>query len=60
MVVYEFYWRDHEGKDNLIGILPERRKDSERITQESIINWARKVVGDETAVKEISFFRVEL
>lgn len=60
MVVYEFYWRDHEGKHNLLGILPERRKDSERITQDSIINWARKVVGDDTESKEITFFRLEI
>jgi len=23
----EFYWRDSQGKDHLIGTLPERRKD---------------------------------
>jgi hypothetical protein len=60
MVAYEFYLRRHKGKDNLIGILPERRKNSERITQESIINWARKVIGDDTEVKDISFFQVEI
>jgi len=60
MVAYEFYWCDHKGKDNLIGILPERRKNPERITQESIINWARKVIGDDTEVKDISFFQVEI
>ena len=60
MVAYEFYWFDHKGKDNLIGILPERRKKLERITPESIINWVRKVIGDNTEVKDISFFQVEI
>jgi len=60
MVAYEFYWRDHKGKDDLIGILPERRKNSERITQESIINWARKVIGDNAEVKDISFIQIEI
>ncbi len=59
MVAYEFYWRDD--KDNLIGILlPERRKTSGRITQESITNLARKVIGDDTEAKDISFFQVEM
>jgi hypothetical protein len=60
MTAYEFYWRDKKGTDHLIGILPERRKDPERITQESILNWGRKVVGDHTAVKDISFIQVEI
>ncbi len=60
MTAYEFYWRDKKGRDHLIGILPERRKDPERITQESILNWGRKVVGDHTGVKDISFIQVEI
>jgi hypothetical protein len=60
MVAYEFYWRGHKGKDNLIGILPERRKNLERITQESIINWGRKVIVDDTEVKNIFFTQVEI
>jgi hypothetical protein len=39
MMAYEFYWRDETGKEYLIGILPERRKDPERITKESALNW---------------------
>ena len=38
MVAYEFYLSDETGKKHLIGILQERRKNSERITRESIIN----------------------
>jgi len=46
MEAYEFYWRDIYGKDHLIGILPERRKDPKRITNKSIMNWGRKIVGN--------------
>ncbi len=61
MVAYGFYWREHKGKDNLIGILlPERRKTSQRITQESIINLARKVIGDDTELKDIFISQVEI
>lgn len=59
MIAYEFYWRDNEGKDNLIGILPERRKNPERITQESVMNWVRKVIGEDIKV-ELSFYQVEI
>jgi hypothetical protein len=60
MVAYEFYWRDHKGKDNLIGILPERRKNPERITQESVLNWGWKVIGDHSDVNDIYFVQVEM
>ncbi len=41
MRAYEFYLRE-KGKEHLIGILPERRKNKDRITQEAILNWGRK------------------
>jgi len=59
MVAYEFYSRDHKGRDNLIGILPERRKNPERITKESVLNWGWKVIGDHSDVNDIYFVRVE-
>ena len=46
MVSYEFYWRDEIGEIHLIGILPERRKDQNRITNESVMNWVKKVIGN--------------
>ena len=59
MVAYEFYWRDETGKERLIGILPERRKNPERITKESALNWAWKVIGGRTDVSDIYLVRVE-
>ncbi len=52
MLSYEFYWRDEFGETHLIGILPERRKDPHRINNESVMNWVKKVVGDN--IKEVN------
>jgi len=60
MVVYEFYSRYEKG-DELIGILPERRKDPIRITPESIMNWGR-ILGDIAGIdpNSIYFIQVEV
>jgi hypothetical protein len=60
MVAYEFYWRDRAGNEHLLGILPERRKKQERITEESIINWARRIVTDSSSVGEIFFTQIQI
>jgi hypothetical protein len=59
MVAYEFYWRDQEGEIHFIGILPERRRNSGRITRDSILNWGGKVIGDNSDAKDIYFDQVE-
>ncbi|MGZ3524404.1 MAG: hypothetical protein ACXU9L_06405 [Thermodesulfobacteriota bacterium] len=38
-----------------IGILPERRKDPKRITKESVLNWGRMILGNNTDGKKIFF-----
>ncbi len=60
MTAYEFYYRDEKGKEHFIGILPERRKDPERITKESVLNWGRKVIGDTPEVENIYFVTVSV
>jgi hypothetical protein len=60
MIVYALYWIDETDKAHFIGLLPERRKNPERITQESIINWGRKVIVDDTEAKGIFFAQVEI
>ncbi len=59
MVAYEFYWRDEAERVHFIGILPERRKKTERITQESVLNWGMKVIGDTSGINDIYFVQVE-
>ena len=60
MIAYEIYYRDDTDKVQLIGILPERRKMTERITQESVLNWGWKVVGDQSGISDIYFVQVEI
>ena len=60
MVAYEFYWRDETGKEHFIGILPERREKPERITEESVLNWAWKIIGDNSNVKDIYFVKIDV
>ena len=59
MVAYEFYWLNEKESTHFLGILPERRKKQERITQESILNWGKMVIGESSDVKNIYFVRVE-
>ena len=60
MVAYEFYVNDGSMESDLIGILPERRKHSTRITQESIMKWARLLAGSYLDLNNIYFIRVEI
>jgi len=39
MVAYELFSFDEKNGYEFIGILPERRKDPKRITEESVVNW---------------------
>jgi len=50
MIAYELYVRDKEGKEHSIGILPEKRRDRKRITEESLINFSRTLLGDEAEI----------
>ena len=60
MLVYEFYWRDPIKGYQLIGTLPERRKNSSRITQTSIMNWGEKFFGKKLDVKDIFFIQITI
>ena len=60
MITYEFYWRDETGYTHLFGILPERRKDPARITNESIMNWVKKIIGDNLKDDDIFFSKVNI
>lgn len=53
MVAYELYLYDEVRGYELIGILPERRKDPKRITKESVLNWGRMVLGDSAGNENI-------
>ena len=57
---YEFYWCDKTGKEHFFGILPERRKNAERITQESVLNWGWEVIGNQPDVNDIYFVKLRI
>ena len=58
MVAYEYYWHDERKGFELIGVLPERRKETERVTQASVIGFGKKFWGDHIDKGEIIFLRV--
>jgi hypothetical protein len=53
MLVYELYTFNKEEGYQLIGVLPERRKNPTRITKESVIKWGRMLAGDDVDSKDI-------
>ncbi len=46
MVSYEFFSIDETGAAHLIGTIPERRKHSERVTKESIMQRLWMLLGE--------------
>ena len=60
MVGYKFYWRDPIKGYQLIGMLPERRRDPNRITQESVLNWGKKNFGNNLNPEDMFFLDVEI
>ena len=60
MVAYKFYRRDGLKGDQVIGILPERRKHQKRISEESIMKWVRMVTGENADISNIFFVKVTL
>jgi hypothetical protein len=60
MVAYELYVYDKLNGYELIGILPERRKDPKRITKESVLKWGRMVLGDGADNYNIIFTQITM
>jgi hypothetical protein len=59
IVRYRFYLDDEHDDANLIGIMPERRKNPLRITRESIIRLGQLIAGTYVSPDRIRFIRVE-
>jgi hypothetical protein len=60
MIAYGFYWLEEIDKVHFIGLLPERRKNPERITQESVSNFARTILGNRADVDNLFFIEITL
>jgi len=60
ITAYEFYRRIRNGEGRFIGTLPERRKDPERITYASIMNWPKNIVPEDVLNGRIYFVLVKI
>jgi len=60
MIAYEFYWLDPKGGYQIIGVLPERRKNPTRVIQESIRRWGENIFGKELDTQDIFFIQVTI
>ena len=58
MIGYELYWHDPIKGYQLIGVLPERRKNPKRITKESVLNWGKKHFGNNLNLNDVFFIEV--
>jgi hypothetical protein len=55
---YEFYVRHPSKGDQWIGILPERRRNSKRVSNETIKKWGKRLIGREVNSRELFFIQV--
>lgn len=60
MVAYEFYWRDSVEGYQHIGTLPERRMNPARISEGSVMNWAREILGDSIDFDKLFFITITI
>jgi len=60
MIVYEFYQLDPKKQYELIGVLPEKRKNPARITRDSVINWGVKYLGNILDMNDIFFIQLTI
>jgi len=60
MTAYEFYWFNPLKGYELLGVLPERRKNPERITEKSVMGWVERVYGKKLVNKDFYFIQVTI
>jgi len=60
MLAYELYTFNKKKGYEFIGVLPERRKNPTRMTEDSVVSWGRMLSGDNVDTKSIYFKRVIL
>ena len=60
MQAYEVYSFENTNGYELIGVLPERRKNLTRITRESVLNWGKMLLGGKDNSKSILFKEVTI
>ncbi len=59
-ILYKFYRCAGNGEDQFIGSLMEKRKNPERITYTSIMNWVKLLTSKDIFEERIYFVSVEI
>ncbi len=60
MLSYEYFWLDETGEAHIIGMMPERRQDSRRITKESVMQWLRVLLGESIDPDNFFFSQIKI
>jgi hypothetical protein len=60
MVAYEFYSLNPAGGYQVIGVLPERRKNPERVTRESVMKWGKNILAKDLDDEDMFFIQVTI
>jgi hypothetical protein len=60
MLAYELYTFNKKEGYEFIGVLPERRKNPTRMTEDSVMSWGKTLLGDNVDSKNMFFKRVIL
>jgi hypothetical protein len=58
MIVYEVYRSDPVKEYEILGILPERRKDPKRRTRASVMNWGKMLLSHDGSTKNIFYKKI--
>jgi hypothetical protein len=59
MLAYLFYLNDGREDPELIGILPEKRKDRRRVTRKSIMKWGKLAAGSYVDPNSINYIQID-
>ena len=60
MLAYKLYSLDPKEGYQIIGVLPERRKNPMRITRASVMNWGMMLLGNDVDSKNIFFKQITI
>jgi len=60
MVAYEYYCSDETGRVHFIGVVPERRRKLQRITDESILNLVKTILGENAGLSNLFFVQMTI
>ncbi|MBM4324539.1 MAG: hypothetical protein FJ115_13345 [Deltaproteobacteria bacterium] len=60
MVAYEYYRKDETNRFHSIGIIPERRETLGRITDASILNLGKIIVGEKGGLSNLFFVQLTI